>query len=91
MSLTISAIRNILKECKKINIWQTLTINIKNAGWIKALHFPILIYKGSRVTGLSRNSIRFNCAIHPGILKVGVLLTKLSDNQTVISFVGGVI
>lgn len=88
MNITVNAIKNILKECKEINIWRTLKINIKNVGWKTALHFPILVYKGCYVTGLSRNSIKLNCPIHPGILRIGKLLTKLSDNHTIISFTG---
>ena len=87
--MKIKKLFNIIKEFKDIDLWKTLTTNITVCGWSQGLMFPILIYKGTRLSGFKRNCIIFRVPLRQGILRIGKLLTQVSDKDTIISMGGG--
>lgn len=77
----------ILAEFRRLSILRTCYYNLKLFGIIRGLKFPIFIYNDATLKASIGNIILPNYS--PGIIKIGVLLSQLTNSHTVITINGG--
>lgn len=80
---------SILKELWSLNLVLTIYYNIKIFGLKYGLKFPLFIYRGCKMPGIRRNCIEIRTPHKPGLIRIGTILTQLSDSKTIVSVGSG--